>query len=117
MIAHVVLFSPRADLADADRRDLLQALARASHGIPSVRSFRVGRRIVHGLPGYEQAMQDDYEYAAIIEFDDAAGLQAYLAHPGHAAIGAHFVKSAARALAYDYEVFDAAQAVSLLDDA
>ena len=29
---------------------------------------------------------------------------AYLAHPQHAAIGMHFVQSAAAALAYDYEI-------------
>ena len=40
----------------------------------------------------------------LIEFDDVEGLLAYLAHPQHAAIGMHFVQSAAAALAYDYEM-------------
>ena len=40
----------------------------------------------------------------LIEFDDVEGLLAYLAHPQHAAIGLHFVQSAAAALAYDYEI-------------
>lgn len=110
MIAHVILFSPKPDLPEADRRDLLESLAAASSKIPSVRSFRVGRRVTHGLPGYEQMMRDDYQYAAIVEFDDVAGLKAYLAHPSHAAIGAHFTASAARSLAYDYDLVDAANA-------
>ncbi len=106
MIAHVVLFSPRADLADDARQGLLDALAQTARGVPAVRRFRVGPRVTHGLPGYEQAMRDNYEYAAIVEFDSLDGLKSYLAHPAHAALGAHFTTSAARALAYDYEVGD-----------
>ena len=107
MIAHVVLFSPRADLSEDDRRALLEALVAASGEIPSIRSFRVGKRVKHNLPGYEQMMRDDYEFAAIIEFDDMAALKTYLAHPSHTAIGLHFTSSAERSLAYDYDVVDA----------
>lgn len=106
MIAHVILFEPRADLTDAQRDQVLDDLRRAAREIPSIRRFRIGRRLRHGLPGYEQAMRDDYEYAAIIEFDDREGLEGYLRHPAHAAAGAHFTASAARALAYDYDVSD-----------
>ena len=106
MIAHVVLFSPRPDLPAEARQSLVDALTGTAHSVPSVRRIRVGRRITHGLPGYEQAMRDSYEYAAIIEFDDLDGLKSYLTHPSHAALGAHFMLSAARALAYDYEVGD-----------
>ena len=106
MIAHVILFEPRADLTDAQRDQVLDDLRRAAREIPSIRRFRIGRRLRHGLPGYEQAMRDDYEYAAIIEFDDRDGLEAYLHHPAHAAAGAHFTESAGRALAYDYDVSD-----------
>ena len=106
MIAHVVLFSPRSNLAEDAWRSLLDALRETTAGVPAVRRFRVGRRIMHGVPGYEQAMLESYEYAAIVEFDDLDGLKAYLAHPAHAALGAHFTKSAARGLAYDYEVED-----------
>lgn len=104
MIAHVVLFTPRADLTTDGWHNLLDSLARTAHALPNVRQFRVGRRVTHGLPGYEQAMRDDYQYAAIVEFDDLDALKAYLAHPAHAELGAHFSRSAARALAYDYEV-------------
>ena len=115
MIAHVILFSPRADLSEAARRELLDALVAASSAIPSVRRFRVGRRVKHGLPGYEQMMRDDYEYAAIVELDDLDGLKSYLAHPSHTTIGRHFSSSAARALAYDYVLEDAANVAQLVD--
>ena len=51
-------------------------------------------------------MHEDYSFAAFIEFDDAGGLSAYLQHPSHQAIGAHFTISAQRALAYDFEVIE-----------
>ncbi len=115
MIVHVILFSPKPGLTQAARHDLLGALMEAASAIPAVGQFRVGRRVRHGLPGYEQMMQDDYEFAAIIEFADIDGLKAYLAHPAHAAIGRHFTVSAAKSLAYDYAIADAADAGTLLD--
>ena len=108
MIVHVVLFEPRADLDEAQRRQVLDDLQRAAESIPTLKRCRIGRRIRHGLPGYESAMQVDYQYAAIMEFDDRGGLEAYLRHPAHDAAGRHFTTSAANALAYDYEVEDAA---------
>jgi hypothetical protein len=113
VIAHVILFSPKADLSPSAREELLHALVAASAGIPSIRHFRVGRRITHGLPGYEQVMRDHYEFAAIIEFDDVDGLKSYLAHPSHTAIGQHFTASASRALAYDFALIDAGDAMQL----
>jgi hypothetical protein len=107
MIAHVVLFSPRANLSLETRRELLGSITAAARGIQGVRRFRVGRRITHGVPGYEEVMRDDYEYAAIVEFDDLDGLKAYLAHPAHVALGEFFTSQAARSLAYDYEMMDA----------
>ena len=104
MIVHVVLFQPRGGLSDQDRERVLADLRRAATEIPSIRRFRIGRRVLHGLPGYEQAMTANYEYAAFIEFDDREGLEAYLRHPAHEAAGAHFTSSASHALAYDYEV-------------
>jgi hypothetical protein len=114
MIAHVVLFSPKPDLPDAERRALIAALVAAAGDIPAVKRFRVGRRVKHWMPGYEQLMLDDYEFAAIVEFDDIEALKVYLAHPSHAVIGQHFTSSASKSLAYDYAVVDAADAGRLL---
>jgi hypothetical protein len=72
--------------------------------IPSIRSLRIGRRVRHGLPGYEQAMSVDYGYVALFEFDDRAALEAYLRHPAHEAAARHFTASAAHSLAYDFDV-------------
>lgn len=106
MIAHVVLFKPKHELTATARQAVIQDLKTAAAGIPTVRRLRVGKRIRHGRPGYEQLMREDFEYVVIIEFDDVEGLTAYLAHPAHAAIGSHFMQAAAAALAYDYEMED-----------
>jgi hypothetical protein len=116
VIAHVILFKPKDGLSAGERRAILSSLDTAASSIPGVRSFRVGRRVLHGLPGYEQAMRENFEFAVIIEVDDRAALVAYLTHPSHAALGRHFTQSAAAALAYDYEMVDAADAATLLED-
>jgi hypothetical protein len=103
MITHLVLFRPRPNLSEVDRRGLADALTRALREIPSIRAARVGRRITHGRP-YEALMQVDYSYAAVLEFDDVAGLKAYLEHPAHDALGAQFFACFEDALMYDFEL-------------
>jgi hypothetical protein len=112
VIVHVVLFEPRPDLTDAERQRVLEDLRVAATTIPALRRCRIGRRIRLGAAGYEQAMQVDYRYAAIMEFDDRSGLEAYLRHPAHEGIGRHFVASAASALAYDFDMVEAASSSS-----
>lgn len=104
MIAHIVLLKPRADLTDGQRDTIMADLQAAAARIPSIRTLRVGTRLRHGRPGYEQLMREDFSFLVHVEFEDLDGLTAYLAHPAHHAIGAHFVQSAAAALAYDYEM-------------
>jgi hypothetical protein len=103
MLAHLVLFRPRAELSDAERDGLVDALTRALEQIPSIRRARVGRRITHGRP-YEQLMRSDYPFLALLEFDDLAGLQAYLNHPAHEQLAARFFAAFEEALMYDYEL-------------
>lgn len=114
MIAHIVLFEPRPDLSEGERKDALDSFSAATAAVPGVRNVRIGRRIRHGLPGYEQAMKQNFEYAAIVEFDDVPSLRKYLEHPSHAAAGRHFTASAASALAYDYALVGADEAATLV---
>jgi hypothetical protein len=94
---------PRADLSPAERAALIDAFERAVRDIPTVRAVRVGRRVVHGA-GYEPLSPDAADYLAVIDFDDLAGLQAYLRHPAHEALGVRFNQSLQSALVYDFEV-------------
>jgi hypothetical protein len=103
MISHVVLLKPRADLTVDDRRGFVALFERALREIPSVRGVRIGRRVVHGA-GYESLARDGFEFVAAIDFDDLAGLQAYLRHPAHEALGARFYQTLSAAVVYDFEM-------------
>jgi len=103
MVAHVVLLAPRPDLTSGEQDAVVSAFERAARDIPSVRRVRLGKRIRHGA-AYEGRMAVDFPFAVIFEFDDLAGLQAYLAHPAHEEVGARFYDSLSAALAYDYEI-------------
>ena len=103
MLTHLVLMKPRPDLSPADRAGLVDAFERAVREIPTVRNVRVGRRVVHGA-GYETVAPDLGEYIAEIDFDDVAGLQAYLRHPAHGDLGARFGQALSSAVVFDFEV-------------
>jgi hypothetical protein len=113
MIAHVVLFKPRGDVTDNDRSQFIDAIVRARREIPGIRRFHLGRRVMREV-SYAQAMPQDFTYAAVIEFDDAAAVQAYLQHPAHDPMGAWFWKVSEATLVYDYEMADAADAWDVL---
>src|SRR5688572_15542277 len=101
MIVHVVLFRPHPDLSMDARQTLVRAFETALREIPSIRRARVGRRIVIGRP-YEALMRVDYQYAALLEFDDVPGLRAYLEHPSHGQLASRFFDTFEDALMYDF---------------
>jgi hypothetical protein len=114
VISHIVLFKPRPTVGLAERVAIVEHLKTAIAQCPTVRGCRVGRRVQHGLPGYEQQMSEDYQFALILEFDSVEGLTAYLQHPAHAGIGGLFTTAASASLAYDYEVVDLGEAERVL---
>ncbi len=103
MISHVVLFRAKRDLSADDRRALIAAFKNAVREITSVRGVRVGRRVRHGA-GYEQTSPDLADVLIAIDFDDVAGLQAYLRHPAHDELGARFNQAMDSGVVYDFEV-------------
>ena len=102
MIAHIVLFRPRATLTADQRQTLVNALRAAVEGIPQVKRATIGRRILLNRPGYETQMAEHYEYSAILEFESEADLRAYLDHPSHNDLGRLLFTSADAVLAYDF---------------
>lgn len=104
MTFHLVLFRPRPDTSDADRDGLLDAMRAAAAGIPSVRRFTIGTRVEHP-PQYVLHGFPEFPYVAWLEFDDEAGLQAYLSHPLHVDLGRRFNDAAEAALIYDFNSF------------
>jgi hypothetical protein len=99
---HLVLLTPRAELTTVERRRFADAFRQAVSEIPSVRAVRFGRRITTGA-GYEQHA-DAAAFLAIVEFDDRAGLHAYLAHAAHKRLAAYFGQSLSAAMVYDFEM-------------
>ncbi len=108
-----MLFRPRAELSAAAAQTLWDAFARALNDIPFVRRARVGRRIAIGRE-YEQLMTVDYQYAAVIEFDDVAGLKGYLEHAAHEELGRRFFESIEAGLVYDFEMTTGADGLASL---
>jgi hypothetical protein len=105
MIVHVVLFQLKPELAETTRDELAEALSRVTREIPSIRRARIGSRVTIGR-AYEHLITTDYAFAAILEFDDRDGLQAYLDHPVHAQLAQRFYASVDRALTYDFEMWE-----------
>ena len=106
MMVHVVLFTPRPDLADDERARLAGALASALDEIPSVRRYQVGRRVTLGTT-YDREAPLAFGYLVVIQFDDRDGLVSYLRHPRHEALGELFYSSSERACAADFETVSA----------
>ena len=102
MIAHIVLFRPRATLAADQRQALVNALRGAVEGIPQIKRATIGTRILLNRPGYEAQMAEHYDYSAILEFESEADLRAYLDHPSHNELGKLLFTSAEAVLAYDF---------------
>jgi len=106
VILHVVLLQPRLSLGREGRQAALTALAESARTIPGIARFRVGRRVKHGLPGYEQQMTQDYEFALALEFESIDALKAYLSAPAHEVLGDLLTTATSAALSYDYDLRD-----------
>ena len=102
MVSHVVLFRPKLSLTADERRTMVNVLTAAIEGIPQIRRFTVGKRLLLNRPGYETQMAEHYEYSAILEFDSEADLRAYLDHPAHDQLGKLLFTLADAVLAYDF---------------
>jgi hypothetical protein len=116
MISHLVLLQPRETLSVDERRSALDALAKSAASVPGIARFRIGRRVRHGLPGYEQQMAQNYEFALILEFETIDALTAYLTAPAHDVLGQLFATATSAALAYDYDMREAGEVGAVADD-
>lgn len=115
MVLHVVLYRPKPHLERKAREALMQAVSTARDEIPQIRRFVVGKRLGDG-PKYLLGNFPDLPYAAIVEFTDREGLEAYLAHPGHQQLGTLFNSTVDAGLVYDYDAVDAAAIAALVDE-
>ncbi len=113
MIAHVVLFRPKAALSGVERRALIDALEHALNNISLIKRAQVGRRFLVGRQ-YDGENRADFPFAAILEFETANDLREYLDHPAHRGLGEQFYAAADAALVFDYELLDSTRTGELL---
>ena len=107
MTAHIVLFQPKPAATDADRAAFSSQFSRACREIPSVRRAIVGRAASIDA-GYTRSFGDgQYEFAAILEFDDRDGLIEYLQHPLHKELGRLFWLVCERTAIVEVDLWDA----------
>ena len=111
MILHLVLFTPRPDLSAAEQARLATALDLALTTIPTVVSYRIGRRVRTGA-AYD-ALPGSFEFCGVMEFEDLEGLAGYLSHPAHIELGQLFYTTSAEALAADFDVVSSSPAAAL----
>lgn len=105
MIAHVVLFEPKATTTEADRESFLDAMKLAFREIPSVDRSLVAKRQPIGA-SYESKIGDQtYSYVSVVEFKDVHALKAYLEHPLHQQLGQLFWQNCDRTMIVDAESF------------
>ena len=110
MTAHIVLFQPKASASDADRTAFSRQFERACREIPSVRRAIVGRAASIDA-GYTRSFGDgQYEFAAVLEFDDRNGLIEYLQHPLHKELGKLFWLVCERTAIVEVDLWDAKSA-------
>ena len=110
MIAHVILFRPKTTLDEAGRARIFDAQRVAYDSIPHIRRFAIGQRVKTGRE-YD-AMSRDFPYFVLLEFDNQADLDAYLAHPSHDALGAQFYAASETAEAYDFDLREMPEALT-----
>ena len=107
MICHIVLFNPKKDLDDTARRSFALDIQGALRSIPGIIRAVVGRSIDVN-PGYRRSLGDKtYEFAAVLEFKDRAGLVGYLNHPLHKELGALFWRHCESTVILEIEATDA----------
>jgi Stress responsive A/B Barrel Domain len=115
MVVHVVLYRPRADATQAQLVGLADAISAVTKTVGQVRRCWLGRTLPNP-PRYKLSGFPDFPFCAVLEFDDAAGLEAYLAHETHAEVSRLFNQTTDAALIYDYETVEVAALGAWFDD-
>lgn len=105
MIAHVVLFEPKAGTTVSDRDAFIDLLRVTFAEVDAVRRSFIGLRQKIGVP-YEATIGDTaYSYASVVEFEDLDGLRSYLDHPLHVKVGQLFWQHCERTMIVDVDCF------------
>jgi hypothetical protein len=98
MLKHVVCWK-LADAASPEGAEKIASIVAALESlvgvVPSIRSLSVGPTVVTG--------PNHWDLGLIVDFDDAAGLEAYQVHPEHQKVGAHIRSLVSQQAVVDFE--------------
>ena len=90
MIAHIVLFTPKADVPANVVRSFAQSVLDVCGSVPSIQRAMIGKAVTAD-PGYSRSLGlTTYKYAAVLEFADQEALLDYLKDPKHGTLGRLF---------------------------
>ena len=97
VIRHLVLWSFKDDVPQAERDAIVAAGRALGSTVPSLRSLEVGE-------SFSGARAQGYTHVLVGTFDDRAGLAAYETNPDHVRVGARLQQAVAKLLVVDLEV-------------
>ncbi len=100
MIRHCVLLRFKESVDDSLINELMQAFEKLPDTIPGVRGVVAGANV--SPEGEDQG----FRHGFVMDFDDAAARDAYLAHPAHRALATRTVKELDGELERGLVVFD-----------
>jgi hypothetical protein len=99
-IDHVVFVWLKNPDSTRDRHILVEKSQELAATIPQTRSFRWGTPV----PSERPVVDDTYDLALVMNFDDRAGLEAYENHPAHKRAAKEVLRPLARKIVvYDIE--------------
>ena len=99
MIRHVVAFKIAADDQETRTAQAAEAARRleALQGVvPSLRAMTAGANVV--------SLGQNWDLVLVADFDDEAGLQAYVTHPVHEEVAAYIGSIRSDRVAVDFEL-------------
>jgi hypothetical protein len=97
VIRHVVLWTFREGVGQAERDAIVAAVRDLRSKVPSVRSLEIGENL-------SPARAQGYTHVLVETFEDLDGLASYQSDPVHVPVVARLREAAAQLLAVDLEV-------------
>ena len=99
MLSHVVIFWTKSDIANA-ADELVAGAEKYLRPIEGVKSFHVGRMV----PSHRGVVEQSYQVALNLQFEDKQQEQAYQVHPLHLEfVEKAFKPNCSRVVVYDFE--------------
>lgn len=99
MLSHVVIFWTKPEVANATE-ELIAGAKEYLRPIPLLKSFHVGRMV----PSHREVVDQTYQVALNLQFEDKAAEEAYQIHPLHLDfVEKAFKPNCVRAVIYDFE--------------